>query len=309
SLVKQSWERFKYGGQPAQQQLVYFINTREIRNQLFGTQSPLPYKDFSLVPPGSVQAPVLRLMARGMYSVRVADPVLFFRNFLPANVQHYTLANDAASDQLFAEFMTVFQAALQSLSKTVEIASLATHGPELAKALTNEAGPEGSWLERFGLEVVSCAISAIEYDQQSQELMDKYNQGMMLGGAIGNAYTQTTLADAAMAAGQSGGGAGMMGVGMGIGAMGGSLAGLQQPVAPAAPAPVHPQSVAGGPPPAPPAETAAPPVAAAAAPAAAAPAPAVDPVAALGQLKSMLDQGLITQEQFAAKQQEILGRM
>jgi len=308
SLIKQSWERFKFGGQPAQQQLVYFINTREIRNQRFGTPGPLPYKDFSLVPPGSVQAPVLRLMARGLYSVRVADPVLFFRNFLPANVQHYTLASEAASDQLFQEFITAFQAALQGLSRTVDIASLATHGPELAKALTNEAGPEGSWLERFGLEVVSCAISAIEYDQQSQELMDKYNQGMMLGGAIGNAYTQTTLADAAKAAGESGGGAGMMGVGMGIGAMGGSLAGLQQPVAPQPPMVQHPQSVAGGPPPAAPPVPAAYPAAAApvAAPAPAAP---VDPVAALGQLKAMLDQGLITGEQFAAKQQEILGRM
>ena len=38
------------------------------------------------------------------------------------------------------------------------------------------------------------------------------------------------------------------------------------------------------------------------------PAPA-DPVAVLAQLKAMLDQGLITQEQYAAKQQEILSRM
>jgi len=297
SLISQSFERFKFGGQPGGQQLAYFINLREIRNQRFGTPGPLPYKDFSLVPPGSVQAPVLRLMARGLYSVRVVDPVLFFRNFLPANTQVYTLADEAASDQLFQEFITAFQAALQSLSRTVDIASLAMHGPELAKALTEEAGPEGSWLERFGIEVVSCAVSAIEYDEASRQLMDKYNQGMMLGGAIGNAYTQTTLADAAMAAGQTGGGAGMMGVGMGIGAMGGSLAGLQQPVVP--PQAPPPQAVPQAPPPAvPPAE-----------PVPAAPAPAQDPVAALGQLKALLDQGLITQEQFTAKQQEILGRM
>ena len=34
-----------------------------------------------------------------------------------------------------------------------------------------------------------------------------------------------------------------------------------------------------------------------------------DPVAVLGQLKAMLDQGLITPEQYTAKQQEVLGRM
>lgn len=277
ALIQQSWERFKFGGRPGAQQLVYFVNLREIRNQRFGTPGLLPYKDFSLVPPGSAQAPVLRLMARGVYSVRVADPVRFFRNFLPANAQHYTLADEAASDQLFNEFITAFQAALQGLSRTTDIASLASHGPELARALSMEAGPEGSWLERFGLEVVSCAVFAIEYDSASQALMDKYNQGIMLGGGIGNAYTQTTIADAGLAAGQSGGGAGMMGVGLGVGAIGGTLNGLQQPVAPPAPA----------------AETT----------------PAPDPVVVLGQLKAMLDHGLITAEQYAAKQAEVLSRM
>lgn len=275
SLIEQSWERFKFGGQPGQQQLIYYVNLREIRNQGFGTPGPLPYKDFSLVPPGSTQAPVLRLRARGLYSVRVADPIRFFRTFLPANVQSYTLADNAASAQLSQEFITAFQAAVQSLSRTTDIASLAMHGPELASALTNEGGPEGSWLERFGLEVVGAAITAIEYDQASRDLMDKYNQGLLLGGGIGNAYTQTTIADSALAVADSGeGGAGMMGIAMGLGAMGGTLSGLAQPVDPAAPAP----------------------------------APA-DPVTVLGQLKAMLDQGLITPEQYAAKQQEVLGRM
>jgi membrane protease subunit (stomatin/prohibitin family) len=290
SLIRQSFDRFKYGGQPLGQQLVFFINLRELRNQRFGTPGPLPYKDFSLVAPGSQQAPVLRLTARGLYSVRVVDPALFFRNFLPANVQHYTLADEAASEQLFQEFITVFQAALQSLSKTTDIASLAMHGPQLAAALTNEAGPEGSWLQRFGLEVVSAAVSAIEYDEESRQLMDKYNQGMMLGGAIGNAYTQTTLADAALAAGQQGGAGGMLGVGMGVGAIGGQLGALQQPVAaqsfpsqPATTAPAAPVAPGGS--------------------------PVTDPVQALGQLKALLDQGLITPEQYSAKQQEILSRM
>ena len=48
--------------------------------------------------------------------------------------------------------------------------------------------------------------------------MDKYNKGLMLGGGIGNAYTQTTIADSALAMAESGeGGAGMMGLAMGLG--------------------------------------------------------------------------------------------
>lgn len=273
SLIRESWERFKFGGQPSQQQLLYYVNLREIRNLRFGTPGLLPYKDFSLVPEGSGQAPVLRLRARGQYSVRVVDPIRFFRNFLPGNTQFYSLADEAASGQLRQEFLTAFQAALQSMSRTTDIASLASHGPELAAALTNEGGPGGSWLERFGLEVVAAAISAVEYDAPSRELMDKYNKGLMLGGGIGNAYTQTTIADSALAMAEGGeGGAGMMGLAMGLGAVSGTVSGLNQPTTTPAPD----QS---------------------------------DPVAVLGQLKAMLDQGLITQEQYAAKQQEILGRM
>ena len=275
SLIRQSWERFKFGGQPSQQQLIYYVNLREIRNLQFGTPGPLPYKDFSLAPEGSSQAPVLRLRARGQYSVRVVDPLRFFRNFLPANAKYYSVADEASSSQLRQEFLTAFQAALQSLSRTTDIASLASHGPELAAALTNEGGPEGSWLERFGLEVVGAAISTVDYDDASREVMDKYNKGLMLGGGIGNAYTQTTIADSAMTMAESGeGGTGMMGLAMGLGAIGGTVSGLTQPTAPDAPA-----------------------------------AAASDPVAVLGQLKGMLDQGLITPEQYAVKQQEVLGRM
>lgn len=276
SLVEQSWERFKFGGQPGQQQLVYYVNLREIRNLRFGTPGVLPYRDSSLLPPGSSQAPVLRLRARGQYSVRVADPIRFFRHFLPANVQSYTLADDASRSQLLQEFITAFQAALQSLSRTLDIASIAMHGPELAAELTKAAGPSGSWLERFGLEVVSVAVSAVEYDAASRELMDKYNKGVLLGGAVGNAYTQTTVADSALAAAASGdGSAAMLGVAMGIGAMSGTLAGLSQPGDGSAG--VAPSST--------------------------------DPVAVLGQLKAMLDQGLITSEQYEAKRQEVLNRM
>jgi membrane protease subunit (stomatin/prohibitin family) len=273
SLILQSWERFKFGGEPGQQQFIYFVNLREIRNQKFGTPGPLPYRDFSLVPPGSSQAPVLRVKARGQFSVRIVDPVRFFRNFLPANTRSYTLADTDASAQLTQEFITAFQAALQSMSRTTDIASLAAHGPELAAALTNEGGPERSWIERFGLEVVGVAISAIEYDQESRQLMDKYNKGVLLGGGIGNAYAQATVADSALALAEGGGsGTDLIGLAMGLGAFGGTVSGLNQPT--------------------PSAST-----------------PTSDPVVALGQLKAMLDQGLISQDQYSAKQQEILGRM
>lgn len=264
SLVEQAWERFKFGGTPAQQQHIYFINLREIRSIRFGTPGPLPYKDHSLARIGSTHAPVLRLRARGQYSVRIVNPIRFFFDFLPANVHEYSITDEAARAQLNQEFISAFQAALQSLSRTTDIATLATHSTQLAAALSSTEGPGGSWLVRFGLEIVSVAVSTIEYDEESRLLMDKYNTGAMLGGEIGAAYAQSTaidsLADMAEARHH-----------------GDSIADLDRGV----------NTVA---------DTAF-------------PSPANDPAAALRQLKSLLDQGLITQEQYAAKQQEVIDRM
>jgi membrane protease subunit (stomatin/prohibitin family) len=277
SLIHQTWERLKFGGEPAQHQRGYFVNLREIRNVGFGTPAPMPYRDFSLVVPGSSQAPVLRLRARGQYSLQVVDPIRFFQDFLPPNTTSYSLADPGAKAQLTNEFVTAFQAALQSLSRTTDIASLASHGPALASALSNGSGPGDSWLQRFGIEVVNAAVSAIEYDQESRELMDSYNKGTLLEGVVGNAYAQATVADAALATGESGsGGDGMIGLAMGLGSIGGTLTGLTQPAAPAAADGGTTQG---------------------------------DPVAVLAQLKAMSDQGLITPEQYATKQQEILDRM
>ncbi len=98
----------------------------------------------------------------------------------------------------------------------------------------------------------------------------------MLGGAIGNAYAQATIADSALAMAESGsGGDGVIGLAMGLGSIGGTLTGLTQPTAPPTPDS----------------------------------APQDYPVAVLAQLKLMLDQGLITTDQYAMKQQEILDRM
>ena len=106
--------------------------------------------------------------------------------------------------------------------------------------------------------------------------MDKYNKGVLLGGAIGNAYTQTTIADSMLAVANNGdGAAGMLGIAMGTGAVAGTLSGLTQPIDTSS---VEPPS-------------------------------STDPVIVLGQLKAMLEQGLISPEQYASKQREILSRL
>ncbi len=39
TFIKQSWERFKFGGQPGSQQAAYFVSLKELPDNRFGTQS------------------------------------------------------------------------------------------------------------------------------------------------------------------------------------------------------------------------------------------------------------------------------
>jgi membrane protease subunit (stomatin/prohibitin family) len=89
-----------------------------------------------------------------------------------------------------------------------------------------------------------------------------------LSGARGNSNLQASVAAGIQAAGENGGAAGLVGVGMATGMMG--VGGLQQPAAPAAPA-------------------------------------AEDPVAKLKKAKEMLDLGLITQADYDALKAKALG--
>ena len=89
-----------------------------------------------------------------------------------------------------------------------------------------------------------------------------------LSGARGNSNLQASVAQGIQSAGENGGAAGLMGVGMATGMMG--IGGLQQPAAPAASA-------------------------------------ADDPVAKLKKAKEMLDLGLITQQDYDALKAKALG--
>jgi membrane protease subunit (stomatin/prohibitin family) len=99
-----------------------------------------------------------------------------------------------------------------------------------------------------------------------------------LAGARGNSNLQASVAAGLQSAGETGGAAGVMGLGMAGGMLGG-LGGLQQPVAPAAPA-----------------ASVAPDVPA-----------AQDPIAQLKKAKEALDLGLITQADYDALKAKVLG--
>jgi membrane protease subunit (stomatin/prohibitin family) len=291
-LVMTSWERFKFGGRPGTQQRAFFVTLKELPNNRFGTQSEIYWDDAYM----NAQVGAL---TRGTYTLKIADPILFIKNLVPARylepgrVFDFTdIENDAAS-QLFNEVVgslaPAFSLYTNDPSKGNRITRIQQDSIEFAQSLSAAVEENYQWSTGRGLVIVSTAIIAIEYDENTRELLKNVQRADALAGARGNSNLQASVAAGFEAAGENAGPGGLMGMGMAAGATG--LGGLQQPVPG-----VGVQSTQTAPP---------------AAPAASAPAPesaAPDsPMAKLAQFKEMLDAGLITQDDYDAAKAKALG--
>ena len=81
----------------------------------------------------------------------------------------------------------------------------------------------------IGLEIVKTAILAIEYDEDTKNLMKDVKAADALSGARGNAFMQQHIARGLQSAGENGGGSAMAFMGMGMNAAGNVMGTVQQP--------------------------------------------------------------------------------
>ena len=275
SLIKQSWERFKFGGQPGSQQMAIYVNLKEIPNNRFGTQSEIYWDDAFL-------GTQVGAVTRGTYTLKITDPILFIKNFVPVDYitggevfDFADMDNDAAS-QLFNEVVSSLSAAFSNYtndpSKGNRISKIQGDQIGFAQSLSQAVDDGYQWKTDRGLEIVKVAIQAIEYDEDTKALLSDVKKADALSGARGNSFMQQSAARGFQAAGENGGGAaGMAFMGMGMNAVGGAMGGLQQPVQQQQPA------------------------------------ADADPMEELAKYKKMLDEGLITQEDYDAKKKQLLG--
>ena len=293
STIKTSWERFKFGGQPGGQQLAFYVNLKEIPNNRFGTQSEIYWDDAYL-------GAQVGAVTRGTYTMKITDPILFIKNFVPAkylqpNAPAFDFAdmdNDAGT-QLFNEVVSSLAPAFSNYTndpgKGNRISRIQGDQIGFAQSMSQAVEDAYQWKTGRGLEIVKVAILAIEYDDDTKALLSDVKKADALSGARGNSFMQQSVARGMQAAGENpnGGGMGMAFMGMGMNAAGGMMGGMQQnegtpqsqfiqqqPVQQQQAAPQQPDE---------------------------------DPYAKLIKLKQLLDAGVITQEDFNAAKSKLLG--
>ncbi|MDR2166371.1 MAG: SPFH domain-containing protein [Clostridiales bacterium] len=203
--------RFTHGGAAGIDQRVYYFNIRELVNNKFGTATPVPFR----VVDTNIGLDIdTSLRCNGVYSFKMADPLLFYTN-VSGNVEAaYTI--EEIDKQMKSEFLSALQPAFAKLSAMgLRPSAIPAHTQELSRFL-NEALSE-KWGALRGLEVVSVAINSVslppEDDTMIRELQRK---AVMRDPGMAGAAIVAAQADAmtAAAGNPAGGFMGFMGLNM-----------------------------------------------------------------------------------------------
>jgi membrane protease subunit (stomatin/prohibitin family) len=275
SIVNQAVDRFRYGGQTSDQKYLAFVNLREIRGIKFGTRGPMVYHD-------RFYGADLELLAFGTFSLRVVDAVAFVRNFLPANTRSYAFDRAEARQQISSEFVQAFIVAVNSLSATHRVSELPSQTGAVAELIADDSSALGSWITRYGLDVVQIGIESIALSPESRELVRQYSANKMNLSAFEGISQRASNVGAQQKVAQ-----GVQDHGLGDG--GGMLFGmnLAQAISPLTAAPL--------------AQTAAAPIEQATG-------LTIDQqIELIKKLKDLVDAGVLSQDEFDAKKREVMG--
>ncbi|MES2423114.1 MAG: SPFH domain-containing protein [Pseudomonadota bacterium] len=253
---------------------VYFFSTRQQVDQKWGTPQPITVRDKDF---GAV-----RLRAFGNYNFRIADPKLFHTEISGTRESYGTADLDGQLRGLV----------LQNISNAIassEIAflDLAANQLAFAQALTTQLAPE---FEKIGLKLDGMTVQNVSLPEELQKILDQKIGMGMVGNDMGKFMQYQTAQAIPKFAEGGGGGSGIAGDAMGLGAgvalgqvlaqnLSQGLSGAQNQAAQAAAA------------------------------AAAATVKPDDVMATLEKLGELKTKGILTQEEFDAKKAELLKKL
>ena len=279
STLSSTWEKVKFGGQPGSQQLAFYVNLKEIPNNKFGTQSEIYFDDAYL----NTQVGAI---TRGTYSIKIVDPLLFIKNYVPSKylqpgtpVFDFADMDNSAGEQLFSEVVGSLSAAFSNYTndpdKGNRISKIQGDQIGFANSLSYAVEENYKWKSDRGIEIVKVAIQAIEYDDDTNALLSDVKKADALAGNRGNSFMQQSVARGIQSVGENGGGTGMAFMGMGMNAAGGMMQGVVQQQGSETNPFINTNKE--------------------------------DPYTKLTELKKLLDAGVITQADFDAAKAKLLG--
>ena len=211
-------KRFTYGGDTGKDQRVYYFNTKELIDNKFGTPNPIPFR----VVDRNIGLDIdVSVRCSGVYSYKIADPLLFYTNVCGNVEREYT--RDTIDGQLKTEFISALQPAFGKLSELgLRPNQIVAHNTDLENAMNSALSAK--WGELRGLKVVSIALGSVTLPEEDAELIKKAQHAAILRDpSMGAATLVGAQAEAMKAAAANENGAMMGFMGMGMAAQAGGM--------------------------------------------------------------------------------------
>lgn len=184
---KEFYKRLSFGGGTAKDQRVYYINTKDILGNKYGTVNPVPFR---VVDTNVGLDMDVSLKCHGEYSYKIVDPVLFYKNICGNVPGEFT--RDKIESQLKTELLTALQPAFAKISDMgIRYSSLPGHTTEIADALNEVLSKK--WTEVYGIKISSFGVSSVTASEEDEKIIKELQRA----GALKNPnMAAATLASA-----------------------------------------------------------------------------------------------------------------
>ncbi len=205
-------KRFTYGGDVGKDQRVYYFNTKNIMNNLFGTPSPIPFRVVIDQARGIDYDANIR--CNGTYMFKISDPLMFYAKVCGNVADEYR--KEEIIDQLKSDFLKALLPAFSKISDLgIRYSAVPGHTAELCEAINEVLAP--NWGALKGLELVDVTINSITMPKEDEDEIQQIKRAVIMSDpSMGAGYALTNNAEAQkIAAGNTAGAmTGFMGMGM-----------------------------------------------------------------------------------------------
>lgn len=163
--IKTIGKRITYGGQPAHDQRVYYVNTKVMMGNKFGSPQPKKITD--------EKYGTLEVTFFGEYAVKVVDPAILVASVIGTNPKDTITYDEVVGSQLKAKFVEKVTYAISNVmrNKKVSFGDMGLYGSDISDEMNKCL--DDSWKKQYGLMITDVAMGDINLTDESMKRVSK----------------------------------------------------------------------------------------------------------------------------------------
>ncbi|MCR4855820.1 MAG: SPFH domain-containing protein [Erysipelotrichaceae bacterium] len=161
---KEALARFTFGGEVNKSQRVYYVNTKEIMDNRYGTSTPIPFRVIFDKATGSEVEIAVR--CNGEFTFRIVDPVVFYQKIAGNKGSRFN--KEDLLPIMKSEMLDALNPAFGKLSEQgIRYSELPVHTAEIKEALREAL--KTAWEEDRGIAFESLTINSVTIPEADAE--------------------------------------------------------------------------------------------------------------------------------------------